>query len=91
MSSRKEITELSKSDEKINEAIDFFESGNGFDKRELITDWIGEIKEIKGNSADEVGLEWDSKTLMTLDDFASQFYDKIIEGVCNVLKRFKAE
>lgn len=82
---------MSKANEKLNEAINFFESGDGFDKKELIADWVDEIKEIKGNPVDEIGLEWDGKTIMTLDDFASRFYDKIISGICNVLKSFKTE
>jgi hypothetical protein len=82
---------LENKDKNLNEAIDFFTSEDEFDKKELISDWVDEIKEIKGNSADEIGLECDGETLMTLDDFAPQFYEKIINGVCNVLKSFKTE
>ncbi|MOA65448.1 hypothetical protein D3C78_1918340 [compost metagenome] len=52
---------------------------------------MSEIKEINGYSSDEVGLEWDGKTLMVLDDFANVFYDKLINLVCNVIRSFEEE
>jgi len=50
---------------------------------------LGEIKELKNYSADEIGLEWGKEHLMILDDFVNEFYNLIIENVCNVLKSFK--
>lgn len=46
---------------------------------------------MKNYSADEIGLEWDNKCLMTLDDFSEQFFNKVSEGICNVLKSFQKE
>lgn len=75
--------------DKFKEIIDFFELGEGYNKQEIISDMIDEIKDLKGYAPDEIGLEWDGKTLMVLDDFANDFYEKVIEGVCNVIKSFK--
>jgi hypothetical protein len=73
----------------LQEVIDFFEISDGWDKKEVIAEILGEIKELKNYSADEIGLEWDNKCLMTLDDFSGQFFDKVSEGICNVLKSFQ--
>ena len=74
---------------KLQEVIDYFQLRKGYDKHEIITDILGEIKELKNYSADEIGLEWDKEHLMILDDFVNKFYNLIIENVCNVLKSFK--
>lgn len=76
-------------DERMQEIIDFFEQGEGYSKQDVITDILSEISSLKGISADEIGLEWDEK-LTTLDDFTNEFYDKVIEKVCNVIKSFGA-
>jgi len=73
---------------KLKSIINYFELEEGYDKEEIITDMIDEIKELKGYSADEIGLIWDDEELMTLEDFVNKFYDKIIKGVCNVVKSF---
>jgi len=73
---------------KLKNIIDYFELEEGCEKEEIITDMIDEIKELKHYSADEIGLAWDDEDLMTLEDFANKFYDKIIKGVCNVVKSF---
>ena len=74
---------------KLQEIIDYFQLNEGYDKHEIITDILGEIKELKNYSADEIELEWDKEYLMVLDDFVNEFYHKLIENVCNVLKSFK--
>ena len=74
---------------KLQEIINYFQLGEGYDKHEIITDILGEIKELKNYSADEIGLEWDKEHLMILDDFVNEFYNKLIKNVCNVLKSFK--
>jgi len=75
----------------VQEIIDFFEIEECYDKVNIIADIIAEIKDLNGNAIDEIGLEWDGKTLMVLDDFANIFYKEIIEKVCNVLKSFQNE
>jgi len=74
---------------KLQEVIDYFQLGEGYDKEEIITDILGEIKELKNYSADEIGLKWDKEHLMILDEFINEFYHKLIENICNVLKSFK--
>ena len=74
---------------KLQEVINYFQLGEGYDNHEIITDILGEIKELKNCSADEIGLEWDKEHLMILDDFVNEFYNLIIKNVCNVLKSFK--
>ncbi|GAV11454.1 hypothetical protein [Paenibacillus sp. NAIST15-1] len=73
----------------VQEIIDFFECGEGYEKNEIIENLLGEIKSLNGYSADEIGLEWDGKTLMVLDDFTNAFYDKLIASVCNVIRSFE--
>lgn len=74
---------------KLQEIIDFFELKEGWDKEEVISDMLGQIKELQGYASDEIGLEWDGETLMVLNDFMDQFYRLIMSGVCNVLKSFQ--
>jgi len=47
------------------------------------------MKELKGYESDEISLEWDGDNLMVLNDFVEEFYRKLIEGICNVLKSFQ--
>lgn len=74
---------------KLKELIDFFELEEGYNKEEVISGILEEIKELKGYDADEIGLNWDGEELMVLEDFIQQFYDKVIVGVCNVMKSFQ--
>lgn len=71
------------------EILDFFELNEGYDKGEVIADILAEIKELKGHAYDEIGVEYDGKTLMTLNDLAYQLFDKTIERVCTVIKSFE--
>jgi hypothetical protein len=74
---------------KLQEVIDFFELREGYDKNEVIADLIEKIGAIKKRSPDEIGLEWCNENLTDLESFANEFYDLVIEGVCNVIKSFK--
>ena len=76
---------------KIQEIIDFFEQAEGWSRDEIIADYIAEIEELKDYEPDEIGLQWDDddNVLMVLSDFAEIFFNKTIDGVCNVLKSFK--
>lgn len=76
---------------KLQEIIDYFECGDGYDKNEVIMDVIGEIKPLDKYVADEIALKWDGKTLMGLDAFATEFYDRLIARVCNVVRSFESE
>ncbi|MCF8018320.1 MAG: hypothetical protein K9L62_02855 [Vallitaleaceae bacterium] len=83
---------MSKTDYRLQEIIDFFElEGESWGKDEVMREYANEIKELQGNALDEVGLEWDGENLMILDDFVAQYFNKVIEGVCNVIKSFKEE
>ena len=82
---------------KLQEIIDFLELEEGYDNSEVVADILGEIKELKGYAADEIGLVWgdiqddEAEELMILDDFVRTFYSKTIEAVCNVIKSFQKE
>jgi hypothetical protein len=76
---------------KLQEIIDFFEFEEGYDMNEVINDILGEIEGLKGYAADEIGLEWDGEDLMVLQDFVEEFYSKLIEKVCNVIKSFNSD
>lgn len=77
------------------ELIDFFQGQEGWDKDELLSDYCSEILKTNGCtlndgvlSPDEIGLNWgdELELPLTLDDFASALFDKIIDGVCNVIE-----
>ena len=82
---------MKKYKDKLQEIIDYFEEPVGYSAREVRSDMLAEIEDLKGNSPDEIGLEWDGEHLMLLEEFAEKFYNKIIFGVCNILKSFKDE
>ena len=74
------------------ELIDFFNNSEGWDKQGLIDEITEEVlKEdlhIKDTNIsfyaqiDDVGA---AKTFF-IEDFAEHFFDRVIEGVCNVIK-----
>ena len=78
--------------ELLENIIQFFENEEGWDKESLIQDYISEMHGIPA-PPDEVSLvieSWNgTEHLSTLDDFARDFFDKVIEGVCNVLESKK--
>lgn len=79
-------------DEKLQEIIDFFElEGESWGKEEVMREYANEFKELQGNALDEIGLEWDGENLMILDDFVDKYFNKVIEGVCNVIKSFQSD
>lgn len=75
---------------KMKNLIDFFEDVEGYryNKNEIIMDIIGEIESLNGYRPDEIGLERDGEILTTLDDFADEFYEKVINVVRNIIKSF---
>ena len=70
------------------ELIDYFEQNEGWDKAEVLGDLIYEIFKEHGIKAyaDELGINDGEKNIMVLQDFAQQLFDKIMQGVCNVIK-----
>lgn len=78
------------------ELIDFFEQQDGWDKNEIISDFSDEVlKDLNCTlpesdisiSMDEVVLYWGEDCLhVTLQDFAEKFFEKVLVGVCNVIK-----
>lgn len=83
---------MGKVNDKLQEIINFFELEEGYSRQEVISDALGEIEELKGYAADEIGLVWDDEEeLMLLEDFAERFYRLLIDEVCNVLESYKEE
>lgn len=76
-------------DDRLQEVIDYLKDAEGYSKEELIHDTICEIKDLKGYSPDEIGIVWDSEDLMDLESFTTEFYNKVIDKVCNVVYSFK--
>lgn len=71
------------------ELIDFFRDQGGWDKDELLGDYVGEILKNAGSStvyADELTVTDGDRDIMVLQDFANELFDRIIEGVCNVIE-----
>lgn len=84
-----EISQIGKREVNLQEIIDFFEQEEGYDKDEIICEILHEIKGLKGYDADEIDLKWDKEELMVLYDFVDEFYSKLINKVCNVIKSFQ--
>ena len=82
------------------ELISFFENEEGWDKEEILSEYIAEIfKKYKmcyfdgpGGipiAPDELVISYGDKPMdlrLPVDLFAEELFDKIIEGVCNVIK-----
>ena len=65
-----------------------------YEKSEHIADLAERINETKGKSLllDEMGLlHGDEEMNVTLDVYLSNFYDVLIEDVCNVIDSFESE
>ena len=82
---------MTKTDRKLQEIIGFFESEDGYEKDEVISDILEDIKELRPYFADEIILHANDTDLIALDDFAKKFYDEVIKGVCNVIKSFRSD
>lgn len=76
----------------LSKVLSFIENDEGYDREELIALFTEKIEMLKGNYLDEIMLVWgdpnDGEELGTLEDFAKEFQDLILEGVCNVIKTF---
>lgn len=78
------------------ELVDFFEDREGWDKDDLLSEYCAEIMKKydctgvtdQSLSPDEIDLSWKDELILplTLQDFADELFDKIIEGVCNVIR-----
>jgi len=70
------------------ELIDFFKGEEGWDKDELLYDFSKEILEKFGTnlSADELCITDGDDDIVVLQEFIDALYEKIINGVCNVIE-----
>lgn len=71
------------------ELIEFFQDGESWDKEGVLCEAVSEILKKNGSetiAADELGITDGDKEIMVLSDFAEALFDKILEGVCNVIK-----
>lgn len=74
------------------ELVDFFQQNKQWEKDELLAAYVAEIQLQMGFETivpdDEIRLMWGHHKALsgTLQDFSSALYDKIMEGVCNVIK-----
>ncbi|NFA60089.1 hypothetical protein EXM63_02520 [Clostridium botulinum] len=61
-----------------------------YDKDQLINEeCVKGIQEIKDIALDEIGVEYDGKSIMVLEDFTDRVFDNVIQMVCNVLDSYK--
>lgn len=75
--------------------VDYFELQEGWDKEELLSNYCAGI--LKKHDCvgvtdvpldpEEIALNWgdDLNLPLTLQDFANELFDEIIQGVCNVI------
>lgn len=70
--------------------IDFFEKQEGWDKQEIIDDIIEKVLkedlEIRDTNINFLTSDNRYDEVIQLDSFAEYFFDRVIEGVCNVIK-----
>lgn len=76
---------------KIQEAIDFFEYSDTYDKKLVIEDIISRMDEMADVRFEETSIYWDHEYVMDLDYFTEEFYSELIKRVCNALKSFQKE
>ena len=77
------------------ELIDYFENQEGWDKEEILGEYCaGILKKYdclgindQPLAADEIDLNWGEELNLplTLQDFANELFDEIMQGVCNVI------
>lgn len=72
------------------ELIDFFNNSEGWDKDDLIFEYMekvlsGDLK-IEDTNITFVTCDNRNEDVFMLEDFAKHFFDRVIEGVCNVIK-----
>lgn len=72
------------------ELIDFFNNSEGWDKEGLIFEYMEKVlKEdlgIKDTNITFVTCDNRDNDVLMLEEFAEHFFNKVIEGVCNVIK-----
>ena len=72
------------------ELIDFFNNSEGWDKQEIIDDIIEKVLkedlEIRDTNINFLTSDNRYDEVIQLDSFAEYFFDRVIEGVCNVIK-----
>lgn len=72
------------------ELIDFFKNEEGWDKQEIIDDIIEKVLkedlEIRDTNINFLTSDNRYEEVIQLDSFAEYFFDRVIEGVCNVIK-----
>lgn len=85
--------------ELYDKLIEFFQQSETWDKEAIIDGFCDEVlKDNKwtwenGNvySPDEVSLVWGDELIfpLTLEDYSKEFFEKVIDGVVNVIESFK--
>lgn len=72
------------------ELIDFFNNSEGWDKQGLIDEFIEKVLSedlgIKDTNINFVTCDNRDENVFLLESFAEYFFDRVIEGVCNVIK-----
>lgn len=72
------------------ELIDFFKNEEGWDKQEIIDDIIEKVLredlEIRDTNINFLTSDNRYEEVIMLDLFAEYFFDRVIEGVCNIIK-----
>lgn len=74
---------------KLKEIIDFLKNEEGWDKEEIVNEFVCEVIKdfhITNCSPDELTLTDGTNEYMSAEAFALALFDKIIDGVCNVIK-----
>ncbi len=76
----------------------FLEEPEGYDMDEVISDMVYETKLLQVKSMadtlispDECDIKWGDEQVCNLEDFISEFSERFIENICNVLDSFVGE
>ena len=76
--------------QECKELIDFFNNSEGWDKQGLIDEFIEKVlsEDLKIEDTNITFVTCDNRNedVFMLEDFAEHFFDRVIEGVCNVIK-----
>lgn len=77
------------SNEKLDTIIKYLKDSSNYDKTNFINDLAMKCSSTMGISTDELDIRSGDMWTGDLDEFVCDFYNQVIESVCNVIESYK--
>lgn len=74
---------------KLDTIINYLKDGSNYDKINFINNLAKKCSSTMGISPDELDIRSGSMWTGDLDDFSKEFYDQVIDSICNVIESYK--